>query len=81
MTKTFNGINKENAAMADSVVKKNTPIRSGNARRNWNKKVDKQGWELSNQVPYIDRLDKGWSKQAPQGITRPSIKEIKRKMK
>jgi len=81
LKKTFDEINQENAAMAESVVKKNTPIRSGNARRNWNKQVDKQGWELSNRVPYIERLDNGWSKQAPQGITKPSIKEIKRKMK
>jgi hypothetical protein len=45
-----------------------TPVKSGNARRNTN---------LNNQqiieakYPYAERLDTGWSKQAPQGMTKP----------
>lgn len=82
LTNTYDKINQENATMAESVVKKNTPIRSGNARRNWKKDVDKQGWSLTNQVPYIERLENNWSKQTKgQGIVNPSIKEIIRKMK
>ena len=74
--------NLENAAMADSVVKSKTPIRSGNARSKWKKRVMKTGFELSNRVSYIERLENNWSKQTRgKGIIQPSIKEIKRKLK
>jgi hypothetical protein len=44
-----------------------TPIRSGNARRNTNL----VGNQIQANYPYAQRLDEGWSKQAPRGITRP----------
>lgn len=28
---------------------------------------------MSNQVPYIDRLERGWSKQAPSGMLRRNV--------
>jgi hypothetical protein len=46
-----------------------TPVRSGNARRNT---------QLENQdtihadYAYAERLDTGWSRQAPRGMTRPT---------
>lgn len=56
-------------------AKANTPIRSGNARRNW-KKSDSPGlFEVSNSVPYIEQLEKGRSKQAPRGIIKPTVKK------
>ena len=44
-----------------------TPIRSGNARRNTYLDRD----TIRADYPYAQRLDQGWSKQAPQGIVRP----------
>lgn len=44
-----------------------TPIRSGNARRN----TSLQGNQIQANYPYAQRLDEGWSKQAPRGIVRP----------
>jgi predicted secreted protein len=47
---------------------KNTPIRSGNARRKTNKKAD--GVEAN--YPYAKRLDEGYSKQSPKGMIDPT---------
>ena len=62
-------------------AKKNTPIRSGNARRNWNKSTRSEGFSVENRVPYIERLEQGSSKQAPRGIVRPTLRETRRKLK
>ncbi len=45
-----------------------TPIRSGNARKNTFLKGD----EIQARYPYALRLDQGWSKQAPDGMTKPT---------
>jgi hypothetical protein len=58
-----------------------TPIRTGNARRNWQDKKSKTGFTVENKVPYIERLDQGSSKQAPRGIVGPTLTEIKRRNK
>jgi len=50
-----------------------TPIRSGNARR----KTRLQGQTIKADYPYASRLDEGHSKQAPQGMSEPTIKFIK----
>lgn len=51
-----------------------TPIRSGRARRN----TDLRGNEIQANYPYSVRLEKdGWSKQAPQGMTEPTIEWIR----
>jgi len=44
-----------------------TPIRSGNARRNTNL----VGNQIQAHYPYAQRLDQGYSKQAPRGMTKP----------
>jgi hypothetical protein len=72
---------RDAATMAEDVVKSNTPIRSGNAQRNWKKSVSDKDFTLSNRVPYIEKLDKGSSRQAPNGIKQPSINQIKRNLK
>lgn len=56
-----------------------TPVRTGNARRNWRERTDKRGFTVENRVPYIERLDQGSSKQAPRGIVGPTLTEIKRR--
>jgi hypothetical protein len=49
-----------------------TPIDSGNARRNTSLKGD----EIHASYPYAKRLDQGWSKQAPGGMTKPTEKFV-----
>jgi hypothetical protein len=52
-----------------------TPRRSGRAARGW--KQDKNS--VSNDVPYIGRLDRGYSNQKPRGFTKQSIRKTIRK--
>ena len=61
------------------VARSNTPIRLGRARRGWKKSKNNKGYTVSNRVPYINKLDQGSSKQAPQGIVKPTIDEISRR--
>jgi len=50
------------------LVKDKTPVKSGRAKRGWKmKKQKKFSYRVSNRVPYIGRLDEGYSKQAPRG--------------
>lgn len=56
--------------------KKTTPIRSGNARR----KTKQKGNAIIADYPYARRLDEGYSRQAPRGMTEPTLKFIQRKM-
>jgi hypothetical protein len=44
-----------------------TPIDRGNARRS----TTLQGDQIQANYPYATRLDRGWSKQAPNGIVKP----------
>lgn len=45
-----------------------TPKRSGNARRRTVLRDD----TISAEYPYAERLDQGWSSQAPTGMSRPT---------
>lgn len=49
--------------------KNKTPVRSGNARSR-TQTVDKR---IGANYGYAGRLDEGWSKQAPQGMSDPTI--------
>ena len=69
--------------IADEVfvdIRANTPIKTGNARRNWTKKVTKDNFVVENRVPYIERLEAGASRQAPKGIIGPTLEQIKGKV-
>lgn len=61
--------------------KKNTPIRSGRARRSTRLKDD----AIIADYPYAKRLDEGYSKQSPDGMTGPTEewirKEVDRRLK
>lgn len=50
-----------------------TPIRSGNARRRTILKKD----IIHAQYPYADRLDDGYSRQAPNGMSKPTEAFVK----
>lgn len=57
------------------VAKQNTPVDTGRAQRGWRSK----GNDVLNNVEYITYLEDGHSKQAPNGIASPTIKEINRR--
>lgn len=46
-----------------------TPIDTGQARRGWQTRQS----SVENRVPYIERLEGGWSKQAPRGFVNQAI--------
>ena len=46
-----------------------TPIKTGNARRNTFKSAD----GIDANYPYAARLDEGYSRQAPRGMSDPTI--------
>lgn len=46
-----------------------TPIKTGNARRS----TRLSGKNIVGAYPYAQRLDEGWSKQSPDGMTGPTI--------
>lgn len=50
-------------------VRPRTPIDTGQARSGWRKEQN----AVVNRVPYIERLEQGWSKQAPRGFVKQSI--------
>lgn len=53
---------------------KNTPKDSGNARR----KTKLEGNDIVANYPYAERLDKGYSKQARNGMSKPTMEAIER---
>lgn len=60
---------------------KNTPKKTGNARR----QTRLQDTKIIADYPYSQRLDEGYSKQSPQGMTEPTEqwiqKEVDRRLK
>lgn len=53
-----------------------TPIRTGNARRNTVLKKD----TIVGAYPYAQRLDEGYSRQAPDGMSKPTEAYIKKRL-
>ena len=60
------------AKEAYDYFKRETPIRSGNARRS----TRLQGDEIQADYAYAQRLDAGYSSQSPAGMTKPTEKFI-----
>ena len=56
---------------------KNTPVRTGNARRNT--KLSSKTIEAK--YPYAQRLDEGYSKKAPKGMSQPTEKFVEQEIK
>jgi len=62
---------------AQSAMKSNTPIRSGNARRN----TKLRGDTVTADYPYAERLENNWSPQTRgQGIIAPTEKDIQKEV-
>ena len=56
--------------------KNTTPVRTGNARSR-TQTVDRR---IGANYAYAGRLDEGWSKQAPQGMSDPSITHFEKQI-
>ena len=70
ITGDINKLKRELGAVPKAAVteyQKLTPIKSGNAR----KRTTLKGNSIQANYPYAQRLDEGWSKQAPKGMTKP----------
>lgn len=57
--------------------KRITPIDTGNARR----RTRLQGRKIKANYNYAVPLDNGWSKQAPQGMSEPTDRYIKQRIR
>ena len=64
---------KKLAAAAYKFFRDNTPIRSGNARRNTHLTQD----TIQADYAYATRLDNGYSPQAPSGMSKPTDQFMK----
>ena len=80
---TVNQMSKEILAYVDNftteltkTLKRETPFRTGRASRGWNKP---NKTTVSNTVPYINRLEQGYSKQKPRGFVNDSVRKAIRK--
>jgi hypothetical protein len=62
---------------AYTVFKKETPVRTGNARNNTNYQSTQKGGTITGNYPYANELNKGKSRQAPDGMTTPTIDYIR----
>lgn len=73
-----NGIDpKKVAAVGYRVFWANTPVKTGNARR----RTKLVGSHIDAKYPYALRLDRGWSKQSPKGMTTPAVRAIRNYIK
>jgi len=62
-------------------ARKFTPIDKGQAKRGWRKEKSFRQTSIVNRVPHIQALEDGHSKQAPNGITKPAVRETLRRIK
>jgi len=58
-----------------------TPVVTGYTKGQWKEKVKTTDFEVSNRVPWIERLEAGASRQAPRGIIGPTLTQLKGKIK
>jgi len=58
------------AKLAYPVFVDNTAVRTGNARS----RTNLRNTSINANYPYAQRLDEGWSKQRPNGMTKPTAK-------
>lgn len=62
------------AKVAYNYFKQETPVKSGNARS----KTSLSGDTIYAQYPYAKRLDEGWSRQAPNGMVKPTVEYLRK---
>jgi len=75
-----------NDAIEDSMkdtykfYRKETPVRSGNARNKTKYRETSRSYNIESKYDYAGPLDAGRSKQAPNGFTKPSFDFLKDKI-
>lgn len=75
LNKVLSTLNEQKITdVAHQAFVQNTPFRTGNARRN----TLKSGNEIDANYPYAQRLEEGYSDQAPRGMTEPAIEEVRK---
>lgn len=62
---------------AYKVFKDNTPIKTGNARR----KTRLSGDTIRADYPYAEKLNDGYSKQAPEGMVPPTERFLRKRIR
>jgi hypothetical protein len=73
---------KDVAQITWEEAKRATPIKTGNARKNWTKNVGNTTFNVENRVPYIEALENNHSKQTRgKGIIMPALTQIKGRTK
>ena len=68
---------KQLAQAAYTTFYVNTPLRTGNARNHTSVKGD----TISAAYPYATRLDNGYSRKSPNGMSKPTIAFIQKYLK
>jgi len=68
--KELKGLSDHLVKSGESVMKENTPVAGGNARRNTRKISNST---IKANYPYAGPLDDGISPKAPKGFTKPTI--------
>ena len=69
------------ATVTNRRLKKITPVVTGYTKNQWKEQVKTNDFEVSNRVPWIERLEAGASRQAPRGIIGPTLTQLKGKIK
>jgi len=64
---------KELPAEMHKKFQEETPIRTGNAKR----KTKQTGNKVVGDYPYASRLNEGYSRQAPNGMTNPTVDYVR----
>lgn len=62
---------------AYDVFRKETPIRTGNARS----KTRLRGDTIDANYPYAQRLDDGYSRQSPRGMIQPTLQYLRKRVR
>jgi hypothetical protein len=85
MTASLDRITRELETIGPGAFKEwvdNTPVRSGRARRSTQKvQTGPHRTQINANYPYAVPLDKGRSRQAPQGMSKPTLAWIRRQLK
>ena len=71
LMKELKKVPEQSVVKAGAFFKDKTPIRTGNARSKT--KTEVRRTRINADYPYAGRLDEGWSKQAPKGMSDPTI--------
>lgn len=61
-------------------IKERTPVRTGRCKSNWDMTDHSEGrgtsYRIFNPTPYVSFLENGHSRQAPEGMVRPTLQEL-----